>query len=61
MNIQYSFNKNQMNGVVDEKYRNIIKEYEKLKNETNFPNAQVVALLSVMASNLAPIVENQNK
>ena len=37
---------------------NIIKECEKLKDETNCPNEQVVALLSVIASNFAPIVGN---
>ena len=57
----YSFNQDQMNGIVEEIYANIIKECEKLKNETNCPNEQVVALLSVIASNFTPIVENKNK
>ena len=61
MNTSYSFNQDQMNGIVEEIYANIIKECEKLKNETNCPNEQVVALLSVIASNFAPIVENKNK
>ena len=61
MDKQYSFNQEQMNGIVEEIYSNIIKECEKLKNETNCPNEQVVALLSVIASNFAPIVENKNK
>jgi len=61
MNTPYSFNQDQMNGIVEEIYANIIKECEKLKNETNCPNEQVVALLSVIASNYAPIVENKNK
>ena len=60
MNMPYSFNQDQMNGIVEEIYANIIKECEKLKNETNCPNEQVVALLSVIASNFAPIVENKN-
>ena len=54
----YSFNQDQMNGIVEEIYTNIIKECEKLKHETNCPNEQVVALLSVIASNFAPIVDN---
>ena len=58
MNKPYSFNQDQMNGIVEEIYKNIIKECEKLKDETNCPNEQVVALLSVIASNFAPIVEN---
>ena len=59
MSKRYSFNEEQMNGIVEEIYSNIIKECEKLKNETNCPNEQVVALLSVIASNFAPIVENK--
>ena len=59
MSKQYSFNQDQMNGIVEEIYSNIIKECEKLKAETNCPNEQVVALLSVIASNFAPIVENK--
>ena len=55
----YSFSQDQMNGIVEEIYANIIKECEKLKDETNCPNEQVVALLSVIASNFAPIVENK--
>ena len=61
MNTPYSFNQDQMNGIVEEIYANIIKECEKLKNETNCQNEQVVALLSVIASNFAPIVENKKK
>ena len=60
MNKPYSFNPDQMNGIVEEIYTNIIKECENLKFETNCPNEQVVALLSVIASNYAPIVENNN-
>ena len=58
MNNTYSFNQDQMNGIVEEIYANIIKECKKLKEETNCPNEQIVALLSVIASNFAPIVEN---
>ena len=60
MNEPYSFNQDQMNGIVEEIYANIIKQCQKLKNETNCPNEQVVALLSVIASNFAPIIENRN-
>ena len=58
MNKPYSFNQEQMNGIVEEIYENIMKECEKLKNKTNCPNEQVVALLSVIASNFAPIIKN---
>ena len=54
MTEQYAFNQDQMNGIVEEIYTNIIKECEKLKYETNCPNEQIVALLSVIASNYAP-------
>ena len=60
MDQTYFFNKDQMNGIVEEVYSNIIKECEKLKDETKCPNEQIVALLSVIASNFAPIIEHKN-
>ena len=59
MNKQYSFSNDQMNGIVEETYTNIIKECENLKKLTNCPNEQVVALLSVIASSFAPVT-NKN-
>ena len=59
MNKPYSFNEEQMNGIVEEIYTNIVKECKKLKKDTNCPNEQVVALLSVIASNFAPIIEHK--
>ena len=53
MNNPYSFSKDQMNGIVEDTFANIIKECENLKKKTNCPNEQVVALLSVIASNFA--------
>ena len=53
MNKPYSFSNDQMNGIVEDTYANIIKECENLKSNTNCPNEQVVALLSVIASNFA--------
>ena len=53
MNKPYSFTKDQMNGIVEDTYANIIKECENLKKSTNCPNEQLVALLSVIASNFA--------
>ena len=53
MDEPYSFNNDQMNGIVEDTYANIIKECENLKKITNCPNEQVVALLSVIASNFA--------
>ena len=53
MNKPYSFSNDQMNGIVEDTYANIIKECENLKKRTNCPNEQVLALLSVIASNFA--------
>ena len=57
MNKPYSFSDNQMNGIVEDTYSNIIKECENLKKYTKCPNEQVVALLSVIASNFATKAE----
>ena len=59
MKNQYSFSNEQMNGIVEDTYANIIKECENLKKNTNCPNEQVVALLSVIASNFATISEKR--
>ena len=61
MNKPYSFSNVQMNGIVEKTYSNIIKECEKLKKDTNCPNEQVVALLSVIASNFATKTETQDQ
>ena len=53
MKNQYSFSTEQMNGIVEDTYANIIKECENLKKNTNCPDEQVVALLSVIATNFA--------
>ena len=60
MNEPYSFNIEQMNGIVEDTYTNIIKECENLKKDTNCPNEQVVALLSVIASNYATKTEKND-
>ena len=57
MNKPYSFSINQMNGIVEDTYAKIINECENLKKNTNCPNDQVVALLSVIASNYATTTE----
>ena len=53
MNKPYSFNIDQMNGIVEDTYAKIINECENLKKNTNCPNEQVLALLSVIASNFS--------
>ncbi len=58
----YSFSSEQMNGIVEDTYSNIIKECENLKKITNCPNEQVLALLSLIASNFATIPnKNENQ
>ena len=57
MNKPYSFSIDQMNGIVEDTYAKIINECENLKKNTNCPNEQVVALLSVIASNYATKTE----
>ena len=59
MNKPYSFSIDQMNGIVEETYAKIINECENLKKNTNCPNEQVVALLSVIASNYATTTEKK--
>ena len=58
MNKPYSFSIDQMNGIVEDTYAKIINECENLKKNTNCPNEQVLALLSVIASNYATKTEN---
>ena len=61
MNKPYSFSIDEMNGIVEDTYSKIINECENLKKNTNCPNEQVVALLSVIASNYAITTEkNEN-
>ena len=55
----YSFSNEQMNGIVEDTYAKIIKECENLIKDTNCPNEQVVALLSLIASNFATITEKK--
>ena len=57
MNIPFSFSIDQLNGIVEDTYAKIINECENLKKNTNCPNEQVVALLSVIASNYATTKE----
>jgi len=61
MNKPYSFSIDQMNGIVEDTYAKIINECENLKKNTNCPNEQVLALLSVIDSKYATTTEkNKN-
>ena len=59
MNKPYSFTIDQMNGIVEDTYAKIINECENLKEKTKCPNEQLVALLSVIASNYATVTEKK--
>ncbi|MDC3148838.1 hypothetical protein OA502_01180 [Prochlorococcus sp. AH-716-I05] len=59
MNNPFSFNIDQMNGIVEDTYSKIMNECENLKKYTNCPNEQVVALLSVIASNYATTTDKK--
>mgnify|MGYP005713616135 FL=1 len=59
MNKSYSFSNEQMNGIVEDTYAKIIIECENLKKNTNCSNEQVIALLSIIASNFATAPENR--
>ena len=61
MNKPYSFSIDQMNGIVEDTYAKIINECDNLKKNTNCPNEQIVALLSVIASNFAFTAEKGKK
>ena len=61
MDKPFSFTIDQMNGIVEDSYAKIIKECENLKKNTNCQNEQVVALLSVIASNFATTTEKREK
>ena len=55
MKSSFSFNDEQMNGGVEETYEKIISECNNLRKETNCPNEQILALLSLIASNYTQI------
>ena len=57
MKKKYAFSPEEMNGIVEKTYENIISECNNLIAITKCSNEQVVALLSVIATNYAPIEE----
>ena len=59
MSKQFSFSEDEMNGIVENTYKNIINECKNLIRETKCPNEQIIALLSLIASNYAQTIEEQ--
>ena len=58
---EYSFSEEQMNGIVEDTYKNLILECNKLIDETNCPNEQIIALLSLVASTYSRNISDKNK
>ncbi len=54
MSKQFSFSEDEMNGIVEDTYKNIINECKNLIRETKCPNEQIIALLSLVASTYTP-------
>tara|TARA_B100001115_G_scaffold149818_1_gene118923 strand:+ start:502 stop:684 length:183 start_codon:yes stop_codon:yes gene_type:complete len=50
MSKKFSFSQDEMNGIVEDTYKNIINECKNLIKETKCPNEQIIALLSLVAS-----------
>ena len=61
MTEKYSFSEEQMNGIVEDTYKNIILECKKLIDKTNCPNEQILALLSLVASNFSRNILDEKK
>ena len=59
MSKQFSFSEDEMNGIVEDTYKNIINEYKNLIRETNCPNEQIIALLSLVASTYTPTISKE--
>ena len=59
MNKQFSFSEDEMNGIVEDTYKNIINECNNLIRETKCPNEQIIALLSLVASTYTPTISKE--
>ena len=56
---KYAFSEEQMNSIVEDTYKNIILECNKLIKATNCPNEQILALLSLVASNYSQKISDE--
>ena len=59
MNKRFSFSEDEMNGIVEDTYKNIINECKNLIRETKCPNEQIIALLSLVASTYTPTLSKE--
>ena len=60
MTKKFSFSEDEMNGIVEDTYKNIINECKNLISKTNCTNEQIIALLSLVASTYTPTL-SRNK
>ena len=56
---QFSFSEDEMNGIVEDTYKNIINECKNLIKETKCPDEQIIALLSLVASTFTPTITKE--
>ena len=56
MNKMFSFSEDEMKGIVEDTYKNIINECKNLIRETKCPDEQIIALLSLVASTFTPTI-----
>tara|TARA_B100000609_G_scaffold166814_1_gene139867 strand:+ start:549 stop:728 length:180 start_codon:yes stop_codon:yes gene_type:complete len=59
MSQNFSFSEDEMNGIVEDTYKNIINECKNLIKETKCPNEQIIALLSLVASTYTPSLSKE--
>ena len=59
MSKKFSFSEDEMNGIVEDTYKNIIDECKKLIRETKCPDEQIIALLSLVASTFTPTLSKE--
>ena len=59
MSQNFSFSEEEMNGIVEDTYKNIINECKNLIKETKCPNEQIIALLSLVASTYTPSLSKE--
>ena len=61
MSKQFSFSEDEMNGIVEDTYKNIINECKNLIRETKCQDEQIIALLSLVASTFTPTLSKERK
>ena len=59
MSKKFSFSEDEMNGIVEDTYKNIINECKNLIKETKCPDEQIIALLSLVASTFTPTITKE--